>query len=233
MKISTVNLVCLPFAGAGASVFNDWKNLSKKIDVIPVQLPGREKRFLELAYTNIKDAVSGIFSELISQLDFSKPIIFFGHSFGAILAFELAKAMCKENKANVIGLIVSGSPNPWNNRLTYASGLSDDDFIRRINEFAGYSHSALEDPVMREILLPTLRADVEMHENYQPLNDELLSIPILTIRGCDDDLVTREDKQLWQKATIVQTNHKEFSGGHMYLMNNPIDIISFIENTFI
>lgn len=233
MEILNVNLVCLPFAGAGASVFNEWKNLSKRFDVIAVQLPGREKRFLEPAYTNIKDAVNGIFSELISQLDFSKPIIFFGHSFGAVLAFELAQAMCKEDKVNVIGLVASGSPSPWNNRKKHASGLSDDDFIRRINEFAGYSHPALEDPVMREILLPALRADVEMHENYQPLSDELLPIPILTIRGCDDDLVTYEDKQLWRKVTIAQTQHKEFLGGHMYLMNNPIDIISLIENTFI
>ncbi|ABC28861.1 predicted thioesterase involved in non-ribosomal peptide biosynthesis [Hahella chejuensis KCTC 2396] len=229
-EVSLVNLVCLPFAGAGASVFHEWKDLSDKLNVIAVQLPGREKRFVEPAYTNVAEAVQGIMPELMAELDFSKPIVFFGHSLGAVLAFELARAMCAEEKANVQGLIVSGSPSPWNNREERASGLPDDEFVRRVNEFAGYSHPALEDPIMREVLLPTLRADVEMHESYHPLADDSLPITVLTIRGSDDELVTAEDKALWSKASSVQTLHEELPGGHMYLMDDPTAVIALIES---
>ncbi len=225
-----LSLVCVPFAGAGASVFNDWKSLSKNFDIYAVQLPGREQRFIEPAYTNIKDAVQGIMPELLAELDLSKPIVFFGHSLGAVLAFELARAMYREENTNVQGLIVSGSPSPWNSREKYASGLPDEEFLLRVNEFAGYSHPALEDPIMREVLLPTLRADVEMHESYQPLTDDSLPIKVLTIRGNEDELVTAEDKALWGKASSVQTLHEELPGGHMYLMDDPKAVIGLIES---
>jgi surfactin synthase thioesterase subunit len=170
--------------------------------------------------------------ELMAELDFTRPIIFFGHSMGAVLAFELARAMGNEKLAKVQGLVVSGSPSPWDNRDESASGLPDDEFVRRVSEFAGYSHPALEDPVMREVLLPTLRADVELHESYHPLTENPLPINILTIRGSEDELVSSEEKQLWLKATAAKILHKELPGGHMYLMDNPQDIIALIENAF-
>lgn len=234
MNLTTpqATIVCLPFAGAGASVFHSWKNLSANFTLLAVQLPGREKRFAEPAYHNVTDAVAGIMPELMAELDFTLPIVFFGHSMGAVLAFELARTMCNQKQAKVKGLVVSGSPDPWNNRDEHASGLPDDEFVRRINEFAGYSHPALEDPIMREVLLPTLRADVELHESYRPLTETPLPVNILTIRGTEDELVSSKEIQLWHKATSADIFHKELPGGHMYLMDMPQAVIELIETAF-
>jgi surfactin synthase thioesterase subunit len=229
-KLATI--VCLPFAGAGSSIFNSWTKLSNKFNILPVKLPGREKRFAETAYQNIKEAITGIVPELLDELDFSYPIIFFGHSMGAILAFELACALFNKEQIKIKGLVVSGSPSPWNNRNENASGLPDEEFVQRVSEFAGYSHPALEDPVMRELLLPTLRADVKLHESYQPITKFILPVDILTIRGIDDELVSRDDKKLWRKATSAKVFHRELPGGHMHLVDNQQNIITLIENTF-
>ncbi len=128
---------------------------------------------------------------------------------------------------------MSGSPNPWNNRKETASVLSDYDFVKQVKAFAGYSHPALEDPIMREILLPTLRADVEMHENYFPDEENLLQIPIYTIRGSNDDLVSTQDMKLWDKVTNLPIIHKEFLGGHMYLIEQKKDLIDYIQNVVV
>jgi surfactin synthase thioesterase subunit len=230
---ANINLVCLPFAGAGASTFNEWLSISDHVRVVAVELPGRETKFTERLYTHVEEAVSGIIPELLRDIDTFLPVVLFGHSLGAILAFELASALEKLDQVTIAAVIVSGSPNPWELREQRATGLPDDEFFQRVNKFAGYNHPAIDNPMFRELFLPVLRADVEMHEHYKPKNNERIDAPIVTLRGSQDELVSAEQKLRWNQASLKQVTHKELPGGHMYLVDHAKDIVALIEALYV
>lgn len=225
-----VSLVCLPFAGAGASFFNDWVRSATWFNVIAPQLPGREKRFLEPPYNDISLAITGVLPQIVERLEADAQVFIFGHSLGAVLAYELACRLTVMDKYSLAQLIVSGSPGPWTPRTMRATGLSDKEFLDQVREFAGYDHPALNDLEMREMLLPTLRADVEMHENYYPPEGAPLSVPITSIRGTHDELVTKEEAAQWQSATTAPLKSMEIPGGHMYLTDGSKGLFRLIED---
>jgi surfactin synthase thioesterase subunit len=229
---TAIAVICLPFAGAGASMFNEWcRYCGGRVEIVAPQLPGREKRFEDPPYGAVEDAVSDLFLATRKHLNGRTQVAFFGHSMGAILAYELAQKCSSTAGMTVLHLFVSGSPAPWIQRAGRASGLSDQQFIERVVEFAGYRHWALDDPEMRELLLPTLRADVEMHEGYQPSSAEKITFPVTAIRGSEDQLVSCADIAEWGKATSGSFRLVELPGGHMYLVENPGGLVRLIEET--
>lgn len=229
-KTEPATLLCFPYAGAGAGFFRPWRGQDPMaVDVIGVQLPGREERFTELPYRDIHEAVDDLAGQVLGLLAGRSPVVIFGHSLGAVLAFEMAHRIQAAGNPAVAHLLVSGSPGPAAVRLNPATGLPDDEFLARVLEFAGYSHPALDDPAMREVLLPSLRADVEMHENYRPPTSRpALRTPITALRGADDRLVSRADLEEWANATTGGFRAAELPGGHMYLVDGAAEIFALV-----
>ncbi|MEU0567868.1 alpha/beta fold hydrolase [Nonomuraea sp. NPDC005983] len=222
-------LICLPFAGAGASFFKGWQRYAPEgLSILPVQLPGREERFVDSPHTEVARATEDACSQVLDQLGGDARVALFGHSLGAVLAFELAYRLDGVNGIRLARLFVSGSPGPWNGRESRATGLDDDGFLAQVRRFAGYSHPALENPEMRALLLPMLRADVEMHENYRPASDKPLSTPITSLRGRDDELVDADQIAQWAQATTAGFGTAELDGGHMYLADDPASLLRLI-----
>jgi len=225
-----IKLVCLPYAGAGASFFRPWAALAGDVlEIVPLQLPGRERLIDEEPYRDVHQAVDGLLPRLREQLGAGEHrVALFGHSLGAVLAYELAHRLTAEPGIKLVHLFVSGSPHPGRSRERRATGLSDDDFLARVGEFAGYHHPAFDDPEMREMLLPTLRADVEMHESYLPSTTLPLDAPLTVVRGVDDTLVGPEDSVSWSKASGHDFEHVELPGGHMYLTESAPALLALI-----
>ncbi|EFL27912.1 pyochelin biosynthetic protein PchC [Streptomyces himastatinicus ATCC 53653] len=211
-------LVCLPFAGSGAGFYRAWtEGPDRGIKVIPVQLPGREELFLDTPFTDALEAAAQLAPQ-IAELTAEFPAFgLFGHSLGAVLCYEIARELQRLGHPGPSHLYVSGSPGPWNGRDSRATGLNDEEFLERVQEFAGYRHAAFDNPDLRELLLPVLRADVAMHENYKPSSDEPLGLPVTSIRGETDALVSREHAQQWRDVTRDAFRYVELPGGHMYL----------------
>jgi surfactin synthase thioesterase subunit len=226
MNMPKAVVLCVPFAGAGASVFRPWVPLCQDtFELAAVQLPGREQRFAEEPYRDVATATEGLLPEVLERVSGAGPVVLFGHSLGAVLSYEIAHRLAATDGVDLAALVISGSPGPWTRRENGASGLADEEFLARVKEFAGYRHDALEDPEMRELLLPTLRADVEMHESYLPRSDDPLPVPIVSVRGTTDALVTTEQAMEWSKATSRDFRFAEVEGGHMYLVDNPEGLI--------
>jgi surfactin synthase thioesterase subunit len=120
---------------------------------------------------------------------------------GAVLAFELAHQLTTAAGVELVRLIVSGSPGPWGGRTERAGDLPEEQFLAKVATFAGYQHPVLEHPEMRELLLPTLRADVILHESYSPAPGRQLSVPVTALHGRNDDLVGAGQLAEWQEAT--------------------------------
>ncbi|WP_307834301.1 thioesterase II family protein [Paractinoplanes lichenicola] len=223
-------LLCVPFAGAGASFFHPWRELSAgRWRVTAVELPGRERRFLEEPYRNVVEAAREEVDDIVAGLDTQAPVVLFGHSLGAVLAYELAHLLIARG-VRVERLIVSGSPGPWTQRERRAAGLPEDEFLARVEEFAGFRHEALDHPEMRELILPALMADCEMHEAYVPSVDDPLPVPICSLRGDSDGLVTAEEARQWQAATTGEFSYVEFPGDHMYLVDQGREVLDVIEH---
>lgn len=218
-------MVCLPFAGAGASFFYPWNEKSaKEIEIVPIQLPGREWRVDEEPYRDVNTAVDLVFPEIAGEL-VAGPVMFFGHSLGAVLAYELAHRFCAAPGFDVARLIVSGSPGPWTRRARRATGLPDADFLDRVREFAQYDAETMRSPEVRKLVLPALRADVEMHEEYVSGRSDPLPVPITSLRGRDDQLITADHAAEWATATSREFEFIELPGGHMYLTQSAGDIV--------
>ncbi|MFF3909862.1 thioesterase II family protein [Streptomyces sp. NPDC001848] len=215
-------LACLPFAGSGAGFFREWEKLGiSEVTVLPVQLPGREERFTDDPFTDVADAVAELTPKILADAGERAAIALFGHSLGAVLAYEIARELERIGHPGLCHLFVSGSPGPHHGRAERATGLADEEFLAGVQRFAGYRHAAFDDPELVEVLLPVLRADVEMHENYRATGTEPLSVPVTALRGDRDELVSREQAEQWAEVTRGPFAYRELPGGHMYLVDEP------------
>ncbi|WP_217562343.1 thioesterase II family protein [Streptomyces sp. GbtcB6] len=225
-------LACLPFAGGGAGFFREWEKLAMpEVTMLPVQLPGREERFLDPPFTDVADAVAELTPGILTEAGEEAAIALFGHSLGAVLAYEIARELERIGYPGLRHLYVSGSPGPYNGRSERVTGLPDQEFLSGVQRFAGYRHAALDHPDLVEILLPLLRADAEMHENYLPSGTGPLSVPITALRGEGDELVSREQSEQWANETGGPFTYREFPGGHMYLVDEREKVLRVVAGT--
>lgn len=215
-------LACLPFAGGGAGFYRAWTDdlPGGCPDIVPIQLPGREELFIDPPYTDALAAARELAPTVAAAVADYDAYAVFGHSLGAVLAFEVARELSRAGRSPA-KLFVSGSPGPRSGREDRATGLRDQDFLARVEQFAGYRHEALDDPEFRELLLPLLRADVEMHENYKPATDDPIAVPIVSLRGAEDALVAADQAREWRQETVAEFAYVEVPGRHMYLADDP------------
>lgn len=214
-----LRLFCFPYAGGGASLFHSWSaQLPPEIEVCPVQLPGRENRLLEQGISQIDALIQPLTIALLPYLD--KPYAFFGHSMGALISFELSRALRRfPQVSSPVRLIVSGRRAPQLPDLdppTHA--LSDDDFIMELHRLKGTPKEVLQNADLLQIVLPLLRADFALCETYTYIPDTPLNCPITAIGGLEDSEVTREEVAAWNKQTTNQEfKLRFFPGDHFFL----------------
>jgi surfactin synthase thioesterase subunit len=212
-----VKLMCLPYAGSGASVYRSWSGYeSKTMQIVPIQLPGREELFGAPFHKTLHEAADAVADSILEQSD-GASFALFGHSFGAALAYEAGRRVLASG-APLRELIVSGSATP--DRLTKGvrlSGLGDDEFVEGVQRITGYDHDSLRIPELRELILPILRADMLIWENYVADAIVPLDVDLVSLRGENDLLVSGEDSMNWKSWTSKSFQILELPGGHMYL----------------
>ncbi|WP_433113706.1 thioesterase II family protein [Micromonospora sp. CA-246542] len=213
-------LVCFPFAGAGASIYRPWQSeASSRFQLLPVQLPGREERFLDEPFRTMSEAAAACADMIGSELN-GQSYAVFGHSFGAILAYETVRLLSADRLLPPTRLIVSGAACPQRRPNHGVSQLGDDELVSQLESIVGYRHDAFADPDLREVLLPALRADLTVTESYRHSFDVPLSVPVTVLRGVDDTMVPRDDIAGWADITIADCEVRELPGGHMYLVDD-------------
>ncbi|MCX5386233.1 thioesterase II family protein [Streptomyces sp. NBC_00083] len=226
----TLSLLCIPFAGSGAGFYRAWPNGGEQgLRIVPLQMPGREERFMEAPYKDAGEAAEDLAGAALRLVGGAERVALFGHSLGAVLAYETARALRARGFDALEHLFVSGSPGPRSGRTGRTAELDDDTFVERVAELAGYRHEALDDPDLRDVLLPLLRADVALHEDYRPVTDEPLTLPVTALRGADDALVSRAQCADWEAATTGPFELRELAGGHMYLTDGSRELLAVIE----
>jgi surfactin synthase thioesterase subunit len=229
---SGVPLVCLPFAGGGASFFHPWNRLGLTgVKAAPLQLPGRERRLDEQPYRNLHAAADGLLPAALEAAG-SGPVALFGHCFlGAALAYELTRRIVGTGRNQVVHLFVSAARPPSAGRVSEVAGLTDDQFLAHVEKTTGYRHDAFDIPDLRELLMPALRADFEMDETYTPVDTEPLDVPVTAVSATGDTFVSWDEVNRWQEVTTAKFSLVEMPGGHMYLADEVRPLLDLISAT--
>ncbi|MGX1477219.1 UNVERIFIED_CONTAM: surfactin synthase thioesterase subunit [Streptomyces canus] len=226
--MNPTTLICLPFAGAGASFFRKWAPLAPEgLTLLPVQLPGREERFTETPFTEVGAAMDEACPWVCDRLDDDARVALFGHSLGAELAHELTRRLVARG-VHVTRLFVSGAHAPRGRSVERISALDDAGFVAGLRRVAGFSHPAMNDPEMLEIMLPLLRADSQMHEEYRSRHPDRLNVPVTSLRGRDDTLISATEAARWADETSAGFDYAEIDGSHMYLTDHALDLLALI-----
>lgn len=214
-----LRLFCFPYAGGGASLFRSWsEQFPREIEVCPVQLPGRETRLSESAYSRLDALLDPLIHVLLPYLD--TPYAFFGHSMGALISFELAQALQRNALARPpLRLIVSGRRAPHLPAIKPPTHhLPEADFVAELRHLQGTPESVLQDPELLHLLLPLLRADFALCETYVYRPGSTLICPISALGGLQDREASREDIAAWSKQTTsVSFKLHFFAGDHFFL----------------
>lgn len=211
---ATARLFILPYAGGAPSSFNKWiAEFPNTIEVSIVHYPGRGSRFNEPPIKELSVLVEEITNAIQPELD--KPFFFFGHSLGAVLAFELA---CRLNpQPQILFVSACGAPHiPNPNRPIHV--LSDSEFIKSLQELNGLPADVASNAELMELLIPALRADFEAIESYRyTSNIYQLECPIIAFGGSDDSHVDRSRLESWNRHTNGSFKSQYFSGDHFFI----------------
>lgn len=217
-----LRLFCFPYSGSGAFAFRTWpENVPSQVEVCAVQLPGRENRLRERPFTRVHPLVQTIATEIEPFLD--KPFVLFGHSLGALIAFELARELWHCYGVIPEHLFASARVAPQcPNRETPVYRLPDDQFIERLRDFNGTPDTVLHNKELMEMLLPVLRADFEVNESYDHTTASASPLPcsISAFRGSQDANTPYDDVAAWGEQTSTGFTLRTLPGDHFFIQSS-------------
>jgi len=210
-------LICFAHAGAGAWSFREWPaGLPDDVDVVGVQLPGREDRLTEPPFSNVVDVVAQLVDVLAPEL--TLPCTFFGHSMGALIAFELVRELRRRGLPTPGLLVASAFRAPHLPRRALSlHELSDAEFIAAVNErYSAVPEAVASNAELMELILPGLRGDISICDTYAFGEEQPLDCPIVAFGGEEDGEVGHDELAGWRSQTSAAFEQILFPGGHFF-----------------
>jgi surfactin synthase thioesterase subunit len=211
-----VQLVCFPHAGGSASFYLPVATeLSPKVDVLSVQYPGRQDRLAEPCVDDIRTLADHVVAAVRPLLD--RPVALFGHSMGAVVAFEVAQRLERDPTVDLVRLFVSGRRAPSISRADTVHLRDDDGLVAELRSLSGTDTQVLDDNELRQMVLPAIRADYRAVETYRTTPGSTVRCPITALTGTEDTHVDPDEARQWQRHTTGAFDFHEFVGDHFYL----------------
>ncbi|WP_412077685.1 thioesterase II family protein [Streptomyces xanthophaeus] len=225
--VRTPQLVCFPHSGGAASVYRPLgTELAGDAQVVAVQYPGRQDRHDEPVVTDLHELADRVAAALRAE-PAEGPRIFFGHSMGAILAYEVAQRLGDQGP---VALIASGRPAPSRVRLTTSYLLDDEALAQQVVWLGGTAAELLEHPEMRSLLLPLIRGDYRASETYRPRGDAPLNCALVALGGDVDPVALPDDLRAWSEHTTGPFRLEMLSGDHFYLQNHWPEVAGLVRS---
>lgn len=219
-------LFLFPYAGGGASVFNQWQKFFVNTEVIAAQYPGRETRIKERPIENMGILVTELFDSIKPIISETVPYYLFGHSLGTKVVYELALLIQKSGLKQPSGLIIAAGKAPCLKENNPIHQLEDNDFINEIGRFSATPTTILQSKELIGVFLPMLRADFKLDETYHRISVERVNVPILTLMGTNDPELTIDELRMWEDYTNCGFTCKSVTGAHMFIVSNQEAVIN-------
>ncbi|MBN2003123.1 MAG: alpha/beta fold hydrolase [Anaerolineae bacterium] len=221
-------LFCFPYAGGGAAGFYRWPEyLPADVEVCAIRAPGRESRSQEPPLTDFTTFIETLVAAIRPLLD--RPFAFFGHSLGALVAFEVTRRLRREGAPLPERLLVSAYRAPQlPGRYALIHDLPADAFLQGVLKYGGIPSAVMENAELLEAMLPALRADFALAETYDYIAEPPLPCPISVFNGSEDGHITQEELAAWNAQTQATAAFHSFPGGHFYLNDARKDLLATI-----
>jgi surfactin synthase thioesterase subunit len=218
---AALRLFALPYAGGGAAGYVRWRQaMPFGVDVAPIHLPGREERMREPPITDLRKLVAEISNAVAPLTD--RPFVLLGHSLGAWLAFELARELRRRGERMPCLLIAAASPAPHRpGAAEPLHQLPDAEFAAEISRrFDGIPPAVRANEELLQFLLPALRADIELLETYDYVEEPPLATDIFAMGGSEDRAVSATALADWRRHTSQRYSNRLLPGGHFFLFQS-------------
>ncbi len=223
-----LRLFCFPHAGGMAHLFRAWSaGLSAGVDVLAVELAGRGARLREPAHRDIGALIDDLWVGLRPFL--SGPVAFFGHSMGAIVAFELARRWRREEGKAPVQVMVSGHRAPHRpRRRPELHLLPEADFVAALASMQGTPAEVLQNAALMEVMTPLLRADLQAVERYAYLEEAPLSCPITAFGGLSDGGIDPPELEAWREHGNGAFRLHLLPGGHFFVNTSRTELLALV-----
>lgn len=229
--MKTIKLFCIPYAGGLASAYYKWNSLlNDNIILYPIELSGHGRRISAPLYNCLEDAVEDITKFIVTNLNEHDNYMIFGHSMGSILNFEVIHRLTELNKdGGLLHAFFSGRKPPQNNDERKIYNLDKETFIKEILLLGGTSEEVFREQELCDLILPILRADYKMLENYEyKEHKKKLFINSSILYGTNDINTLKMDMQTWSCQFGIDCDFYEFQGGHFFIDESLKEVISLI-----
>ncbi|VEP17542.1 Linear gramicidin dehydrogenase LgrE [Hyella patelloides LEGE 07179] len=212
-----LRLFCFPYGGGSALSFRTWlDSLPSEIEVCPIELPGRGFRMFEAPYYRLEPLIKSLVLALLPNLN--KPFVFFGHSMGALISYEVSQLLRSKYNIAPLHLFVSGHRAPHLPDLkSPIHNLPQSEFIQALRDYNGTPEEVLNNEELMELFLPILRADFSLIETHAYSLAKPLNCPIDVFGGSEDWTVNIDELKAWQEHSETGFSLQMFPGDHFFL----------------
>jgi len=223
-----INLLCIPYAGASANIFGEWKKIfPEEYGIFPMLFPMRETRFADPMPDTLKELAETFVNETPEL--FQKPVVIFGHCTGAVVAYEIALAMKRILHCEPAVLIVSSSnaPDSIPEEMKRLASASDAGLAEYLKSEKQIDSDMLEDEDFTDYYFPLIREDFRFCAEYRVPEAEMLNCPVIAVYDSKDAKINPEKIEKWAQFTNASFRVHQVDGGHYYL-DNPEKVMQIL-----
>ena len=213
-------LICFPYAGGAALAFRDWR-FTSDIETCGVELPGRGRSFNEPLLESVHVAAKSVADEIPTDLPFG----FYGHSLGAIVAYETTLELRRRGGPLPVLLAVGASRAPHvADPMRKLARLPEAELIAELQKYGGTPAEVLANREFLDLVLPILRADFAMAEEYESREEQPLAVPLRSFSGSTDQTVAAEAVASWSAVSEQAKPPITLPGGHFFLRESGSEL---------
>ncbi|MFE7740877.1 thioesterase domain-containing protein [Nocardia sp. NPDC057455] len=209
-----LRLFCWPFAGGKAAAYTPWRReLPDWVELCVVELPARQRHLAQTPIRRFTDLVDAALTRVLPLTDL--PFAFFGHSLGALAAYEVARRL--PDPIAPQALFLGGAVAPHLPRPGRLSELPDHEFVAAVGHYGGIPPEVRETPEVMALFLPALRSDFEIFDDYRFTPAAAPSCPAHLFGGRDDRQVAVTQLEAWRDVLPGLRSTELLPGGHFFL----------------
>jgi len=221
-------LLCFPHAGGSSAMFRPWSGLCSGLEIWTVNLPGRGGRLHETPVSNLDYIVEELAHTVNSMR--GMPVALFGHSVGALIAFEVARKQELCRGFEPVHLFVSGCRGPAADPLPSWNVLTDDELVDQLQRLGGMTTNRFDDAELIACALPAIRADLEIAENYRHRSGQRLRCPVTALGGLLDPFVSEPQLKAWSAECAGPFSAALFAGGHFFVKESEAGVLRTVSH---